>query len=81
MQKEESKAIIGDTELLESEMTDKQKYLANQITNLRSKKENMLFDMSQVDAALHFFTNQFIASTQEKAEEVLNKDEKGEEND
>jgi hypothetical protein len=71
MEKEESKAVIGDTEILESEMSDKQKYLANQITNLRSKKESMLFDMSQVDAALHFFTNQFIASTKEKADEVL----------
>ena len=52
---EENKATVGDKEILESEMTDKQKYLAKQITNLRGKKENMLFDISQVDAALHFF--------------------------
>jgi len=54
-------------------MTDKQKYLANQITNLRQKREQMLFDLDQVDAALNVFQNNFIASTKEKSEEVLDK--------
>tara|TARA_R100001440_G_scaffold9331_4_gene17592 strand:+ start:2486 stop:2710 length:225 start_codon:yes stop_codon:yes gene_type:complete len=71
---EENKATVGDKEILESEMTDKQKYLAKQITNLRGKKENMLFDISQVDAALHFFTNEFVASTKDKDEEVMSKE-------
>ncbi len=70
---EENKATVGDKEILESEMTDKQKYLANQITNLRQKREQMLFDLDQVDAALNVFQNNFIASTQEKSEEVLDK--------
>ena len=74
MQKEENKAKVGDKEILESEMTDKQKYLANQITNLRNKKEQMLFDLDQIEAALTVFQNSFIASTKEEAEEILKED-------
>ena len=66
---EENKATVGDKEILESEMTDKQKYLANQITNLRQKREQMLFDLDQVDAALNVFQNNFIASTKEESEQ------------
>lgn len=72
---QENKAMVGDKEILESEMTDKQKYLANQITNLRQKREQMLFDLDQVDAALNVFQNNFIASTKEKSEQIL-KEEK-----
>jgi|TARA_R100001509_G_scaffold66107_1_gene36605 hypothetical protein len=72
---EENKAMVGDKEILESEMTDKQKYLANQITNLRQKREQMLFDLDQVDAALNVFQNNFIASTKEESEQIL-KEEK-----
>jgi|TARA_R100000030_G_scaffold63360_1_gene48046 hypothetical protein len=72
---EENKATVGDKEILESEMTDKQKYLANQITNLRQKREQMLFDLDQVDAALNVFQNNFIASTKEESEQIL-KEEK-----
>lgn len=71
----ENKAMVGDKEILESEMTDKQKYLANQITNLRQKREQMLFDLDQVDAALNVFQNNFIASTKEESERIL-KEEK-----
>jgi hypothetical protein len=70
---EENKATVGDKEILESEMTDKQKYLANQITNLRQKREQMLFDLDQVDAALNVFQNNFIASTKEESEQILDK--------
>ena len=71
----ENKATVGDKEILESEMTDKQKYLANQITNLRQKREQMLFDLDQVDAALNVFQNNFIASTKEESKQIL-KEEK-----
>ena len=70
---QENKAMVGDKEILESEMTDKQKYLANQITNLRQKREQMLFDLDQVDAALNVFQNNFIASTKEESEQILDK--------
>ena len=75
MQKEESKAVIGDNEILETEMTEEQKYLANQITDLRNKKSKIQFDLDQIQAALTVFENTFIASTKEKADEVLEENE------
>lgn len=75
MQKEENKAVIGDNEILETEMTEEQKYLANQITDLRSKKAKIQFDLDQIQAALTVFENTFIASTKEKADEVLEEKE------
>ena len=71
MQKEESKAVIGDQEILETEMTEQQKYLANQITDLRNKKAKLSFDMDQIEAALNVFQNTFIASTKEEADKNL----------
>ena len=75
MQKEENKAVIGDNEILETEMTEEQKYLANQITDLRNKKSKIQFDLDQIQAALTVFENTFIASTKEKADEVLKEKE------
>mgnify|MGYP003133387325 FL=1 len=75
MQKEENKAVIGDNEILETEMTEEQKYLANQITDLRNKKSKIQFDLDQIQAALTVFENTFIASTKEKADEVLEENE------
>lgn len=66
MQKEENKAVIGDNEILETEMSEEQKYLANQITDLRNKKSKIQFDLDQIQAALTVFENTFIASTKEK---------------
>jgi len=77
MQKEESKAVIGDQEILETEMTEQQKYLAKQITDLRNKKAKLGFDMDQIEAALNVFKNTFIASTKEEADKNLNEN-KGE---
>ena len=76
--KQENKAVIGEQEILESEMTEQQKYLAKQITDLRNKESKLQFDMDQIKAALTLFQNTFIASTQEVADEVLseNKGEK-----
>ena len=75
MQKEENKAVIGDNEILETEMTEEQKYLANQITDLRIKKAKIQFDLDQIQAALTVFENTFIASTKEEADKVLDKKE------
>jgi uncharacterized protein YcgI (DUF1989 family) len=77
MQKEENKAVIGDQEILETEMTEQQKYLAKQITDLRNKKAKLGFDMDQIEAALNVFQNTFIASTKEEADKNLNEN-KGE---
>lgn len=72
---EENKAVIGDNEILETEMTEEQKYLANQITDLRNKKAKIQFDLDQIQAALTVFENTFIASTKEEADKVLDKKE------
>jgi hypothetical protein len=74
---ENNKAVIGDKEILESEMTEQQKYLANQITDLRNKEAKLKFDLDQIVAALNVFQNTFIASTQEVADEVLTEEDKG----
>jgi|TARA_R100001443_G_scaffold117437_1_gene142680 hypothetical protein len=74
---EDNKAVIGDKEILESEMTEQQKYLANQITDLRNKEAKLKFDLDQIVAALNVFQNTFIASTQEVADEVLTEKDKG----
>ena len=73
---EENKAVIGDKEILETEMTEQQKYLANQITDLRNKKAKLSFDMDQIEAALTVFQNTFIASTKEEADKNIPKEEK-----
>ena len=75
MQKEEKKAVIGDNEILEKEMTEEQKYLANQITDLRNKKAKIQFDLDQIQAALTVFENTFIASNKKEADEVLEEKE------
>ena len=56
-------------------MSEEQKYLANQITDLRNKKSKIQFDLDQIQAALTVFENTFIASTKEKADEVLEEKE------
>jgi len=75
----DNKAIVGNKEILESEMTDNQKYLANQITDLRNKEAKLKFDLDQIVAAMNVFQNSFIASTQEIANEVLTEEETGDE--
>ena len=78
LQRQEIKANydLEKLSILESEMTDNQKYLANQITDLRNKESKLQFDMDQIKAALTLFQNTFIQSTQDEAKEVL-KENKG----
>ncbi len=74
--KQENKIVMGDQEILESELTPQQKYLANQITDLNNKKAKLQFDLDQIDAALGVFQNTFIQSTKEVADEVLKSETK-----
>ena len=62
MQKDENKAVKSD----EKEMTEHQQYLANQIQDLRKKRDSLQFDLDQIVAALTVFENTFIASTKEE---------------
>ena len=74
---EENTATLTDgTQILESEMTEHQKYLANQITDLRNKEAKLTFDMDQIKAALTVFQNSFIASTKQEADKVLEENKK-----
>jgi hypothetical protein len=57
-------------------MTEQQKYLANQITDLRNKEAKLTFDMDQIKAALTVFQNSFIASTKQEADKVLEENKK-----
>ena len=77
VKQEENKAVIGDKEILESEMTPKQQYLAKQITDLRNKEAKIQFDLDQIKAALTVFQNAFIDSTKEEADKII-EDDKGE---
>jgi len=74
--KQENKIVVGDKEILESELTPEQKYLANQITDLNNKKAKLQFDLDQIQAALNVFQNTFIETTKEVADEVLESETK-----
>ena len=62
---------IGDQEIKESEMTNEQKYFAQQIQDLRNKKDKINFEADQVIAALNVFHAKLIKTVQETAKEVL----------
>jgi|TARA_R100001510_G_C7576464_1_gene151007 uncharacterized protein YcgI (DUF1989 family) len=74
--KQENKILVGDKQILESELSPEQKYLANQITDLNNKKAKLQFDLDQIQAALNVFQNTFIDTTKEVADEVLESEEK-----
>jgi len=78
--KQENKIVVGDKQILESELSPEQKYLANQITDLNNKKAKLQFDLDQIQAALNVFQNTFIDTTKEVADEVLESEQKTLEN-
>ena len=72
MAKSEEKVVfINDVELKESDMTDKQKYLAQQVQDLTNKQTRLQFELDQINASLSVFKQALIDSTKEVAEEVL----------
>jgi len=71
---EENTIQIGDQEIKESEMTNEQKYFAQQIQDLRAKKDKINFEADQVIAALNVFHAKLIKTVQETAKEVLEDD-------
>jgi len=70
---EENAVFIDGTELKESDMTDKQKYLVKQCQNLSHRKANLDLEADQVNAALNVFQNELIVSIKQVADEVLDK--------
>ena len=68
---EEKVGFINDVELKESDMTDKQKYLAQQVQDLTNKQTRLQFELDQINASLNVFKQALIDSTKEAANEAL----------
>ena len=75
---EERVVFIDDVELKESDMTDKQKYLSNQVRDLTNQKNKLEFQLDQVLASLNVFKKAFLEETKSVAEEVLEPEKIGE---
>ena len=52
-------------------MTDKQKYLAQQVQDLTNKQTRLQFELDQVNASLSVFKQALVNSAKETADEVL----------
>ena len=67
----EPKAIIGDKELLKSDMTSEQLILISHVESLKIKISKLQFEIDELMPSLRSYEESFINSTKEKAEEVL----------
>ena len=59
---------FGDKSYSPNDLTDQQKYFANQIQSLQEQRKNLQFAIDQLTAALEFFTGQLISSLQQEDE-------------
>jgi hypothetical protein len=57
---------FGDKSYSPNDLTDQQKYFANQIQSLQEQRKNQQFAIDQLTAALEFFTGQLISSLQQE---------------
>ena len=57
---------FGDKSYSPNDLTDQQKYFANQIQSLQEQRKNQQFAIDQLTAALEFFTGQLISSLQKE---------------
>jgi len=71
--KEENGVFIDGTELKESDMTDRQKYMSRQVQDLMNKKARIEFELDQIVASLDVFQRALIQTTKEVADKVLDK--------
>ena len=68
----DNSVTIDGQEVKESEMTSKQKYLADQCRDLLGKKSRLEFELDQVQASLNVFQQAFVQETKTEADEILN---------
>jgi hypothetical protein len=68
-----SKDIVEPKEV---ELSEKQKYIQLQLTDLANKEKTLMFQLDQVKASQQVFNQAFIEATQEMAKEVLKEEEK-----
>jgi len=67
----ENVVLIDDVELKESDMTDEQKYLQQQLLDLGNKERNLNLQLDQIRASTSVFRNAFISSTKKMADEII----------
>jgi hypothetical protein len=60
----------------EVELSEKQKYIQLQLTDLANKEKTLMFQLDQIKASQQVFNQAFIEASQEVAEEVLKEEEK-----
>jgi hypothetical protein len=59
----------------EVELSEKQKYIQLQLTDLANKEKTLMFQLDQVKASQQVFKQAFIKASQKVAEEVLKEKE------
>ena len=67
---EEAKVTVNGEELEVKNFSDQQKYLYNQMVDLRNKQGRLNFELDQINASLSVFENAFKESFKEEPEEV-----------
>jgi len=63
---EENKITINDTEYDVESLNDRQKYLLQQVNNLRTRIAEARFNLDQMIAAENSFTNTLVESVKEE---------------
>ena len=66
---EEAKVTLDGKELEVKDFSDQQKYLYNQIVDLKNKQGRLNFETDQINASLSVFENAFKESFKEESEE------------
>ena len=59
----------------EVELSEKQKYIQLQLTDLANKEKTLMFQLDQVKASQQVFNQAFIEASKKVAEEVLKEEE------
>jgi hypothetical protein len=67
---EEAKVTLDGQELEVKDFSDQQKYLYNQMVDLRNKQGRLNFELDQVNASYSVFENAFKESFKEEPEET-----------
>jgi hypothetical protein len=67
---EEAKVTLDGQELEVKDFSDQQKYLYNQMVDLKNKQGRLSFELDQINASLNVFENAFKESFKEETEEA-----------
>ena len=66
---------IDGQQYKETDLTDRQKYLINQLKDVTTKANSLRGELNQVQRAANSFQEELLASFKAKAKEVLKKEE------